>query len=76
VCVLKNVFFAIECRGVVRFEFNPISKLDDKLSYPVVGNLSRVAGQKQTLNGMAGRTDFPPTIPFLLLLLNLGIILN
>jgi len=30
-----------------------------------VGNLSRVARQKQTLQGMAGRTNFPPTIPFL-----------
>ena len=33
-----------------------------------VGKLSRVAGHKQTLQGMAGRTNFPPTIPVLLLL--------
>jgi len=37
-----------------------------------VGNLSLVAGQKQTMQGMAGRTNFPPTILFPLLLLNLG----
>jgi len=35
------------------------------------GNLSRVVGQIQTVQSMAGRTNFPPTIPFLLLLLNL-----
>jgi len=39
---------------------------------PGVGNLSQVASQKQTLQGMAGRTNFPSTIPFPLLLLNLG----
>jgi len=27
--------------------------------------LSLVAGQKQTLQGMAGRTNFLPTMPFL-----------
>jgi len=32
-----------------------------------VGNLSLVAGQKQALQGMTGRTNFPPTIPFSLL---------
>jgi len=34
---------------------------------PRVGNLSVVAGQKQTAQGMAGRSrlDFPPTIPLL-----------
>jgi len=37
-----------------------------------VGNLSRVAGQKQTLQRMAGRINFPPSIPVPLLLLNLG----
>jgi len=34
---------------------------------PGVGNLSLVAGQKQTLQGMAGRTNFPSTISFFLL---------
>jgi len=42
----------------------------------VVGKLFRVAGQKQTLQGMAAHTKFPPTIPFLLLLLNLGNLLH
>ena len=37
-----------------------------------VGNLSPVAGQKQTLQGTAGRTNVPSTFPFPLLLLNLG----
>jgi len=32
-----------------------------------VGNLSLVAGQKRIEQGMAGRTNFPTTIPFLLL---------
>jgi len=32
-----------------------------------VGNLSRVAGQKLTLEAQAGCTNFPPTIPFALL---------
>jgi len=41
-----------------------------------VGNLSLVAGQKQTLQGMAGRSNIPPTIPFPLLLLNLGSLWN
>ena len=31
---------------------------------------------KNTLHGMVGRTNFPPTIPFLLLLLNLGNLWN
>jgi len=42
---------------------------------PGVGNLSLVAVQKQSLQGMTGRTNFPPTIPFHLLfmmLLKLG----
>jgi len=34
-----------------------------------VSNLSQVAGQKQTLQVMASRTNFPTTIPFPLLLL-------
>ena len=38
-----------------------------------VGNLSQVAGQKQTLQGMAGCTNFPPTIPFLCCCQILGI---
>jgi len=29
-----------------------------------VGNLSLVMGQKQNLQGMAGRTNFPPVISF------------
>jgi len=36
------------------------------------GNLSRVAGQKQTLQGLAGRTNFPPAIPFSLLFKDVG----
>ena len=48
-----------------------------KSSYTAgVVNLSLVAGQKQTLQGMASRTNFPPTIPFPLLLLNLGNLLS
>jgi len=31
-------------------------------SRPGVGNFSLVAGQKQTQQGVAGRTNFPPTI--------------
>jgi len=31
-----------------------------------VGNLSLVGGPKQTLQGMPGRINFPPTIPFFL----------
>jgi len=34
-----------------------------------VGNLSLVMGQKQNLQGMAGRTNFPPVISFSLLLM-------
>jgi len=34
---------------------------------PRVGNLSLVAGQIHTLQDMARRTNFPPTIPFPLL---------
>jgi len=34
---------------------------------PGVGYLSLVAGQKQTLQGMAGQINFPLTIPFPLL---------
>jgi len=37
-----------------------------------ISNLNQVAGQKQILQGMAGHTYLPPTIPFPLLLLNLG----
>jgi len=47
------------------------------LSSPGVGNL--VAGQKQTLQGIAGRNNFPPTTPFPLLfmmLLKLGNLWN
>jgi len=36
-----------------------------------VGNLFLVAGQKQNLQGMTGRTSFPPTIPFPLLFMML-----
>jgi len=36
-----------------------------------VGKLSVVAGQKQTLLGMAGHTDFPPLILFILLFMML-----
>jgi len=36
-----------------------------------VGNLFLVAGQKQTLQVMAGRTNFPPTIRFRLLIMML-----
>ena len=43
---------------------------------PRVGNLSPVADQKQTQQDMAGRTNFPPTIPLPLLLLNLGNLWN
>jgi len=47
---------------------------------PGVGNLSLDAGQKQTLQGMAGRTNFPPTIRSLccswLILLTLGNLWN
>jgi len=39
---------------------------------PGVGNLSRGAGQKQTQQGMAGRSNFPPTIPFPLLFMMLN----
>jgi len=42
---------------------------------PVVGDLSRVAGQKQTLQGMARRTNFPRTIPFYCFI-NLGNLWN
>ena len=45
-------------------------------SYAGIDNLSRVAGQKQTLQGMAGRNNFLPMIPFSLLLLNLGKLWN
>jgi len=31
-----------------------------------VDNLSLVVGQKQTVQGMAGRINFPPIIPFYL----------
>jgi len=41
------------------------------VSMPRVGNLSVVASQKQTLQGMAGRTNFPQTIPFPLLFMML-----
>jgi len=41
-----------------------------------LGTFSRVVGQKQTLQCMAGRNNFPPTIPFLLLLLDLGNLWN
>ena len=44
-----------------------------------VGNLSRVAGQKLTPEALAGRTNFPPTIPFSLLYkmsVKLGNLLN
>jgi len=40
---------------------------------------SSVASQKQTLQGMAGRFNFPPTIPFpllFMLLMKLGNFLN
>jgi len=37
-----------------------------------VGNLSPVQGQKQSLQGMEDYTNFPATIPFSLLVLNLG----
>jgi len=37
------------------------------MSMTGVGNLSLVAGQKQILQGMAGRTNFPPRVPFSLL---------
>ena len=43
---------------------------------PRVGNLSQVAGQKQILQGTVGRTNFPPTLPFPLLSLNLGNLWN
>jgi len=36
-----------------------------------IGNLSLVAGQTQTLQGMAGRNNFSPIIPFILLLMML-----
>jgi len=36
-----------------------------------IGNLSLVAGQKQTQQGMAGRTDLPPLILFILLFMML-----
>jgi len=42
-------------------------RIQIQCSMPGVGNLSLVAGQKQTLQGMAGRTNFPSTIPFFLL---------
>ena len=41
-----------------------------------VGNLTRVAGRKQTLQSTAGHNNFPPTIPFPLLLLNPGNLWN
>ena len=41
---------------------NPAIPVRLKWSKPGVGNLSQVAGQKQTQQGMAGRTNFPPTI--------------
>jgi len=44
-----------------------------------VGNLSRVAGQKPTPEALAGRTNFPPTIPFSLpykMSVKLGNLLN
>jgi len=41
-----------------------------------VGNLTLAASQKQTLQCMAGRTNFPATILFPLLLLNLGNLWN
>jgi len=50
-----------------------------KSNRPGVGNLSLVMGPKQTLQCMAGRTNFPPTIPFPLLfmmLLKLGNLWN
>jgi len=43
------------------------------------GNLSLVAGQKHTLQDIAGRTSIPPTNPFPLLfmmLLEFGILWN
>jgi len=55
---------------------NGKSRDQDQTSRPGIGNLSPVAGQNQTLQGMAGRTNFPPTIPFPLLLLNLGNLWN
>jgi len=44
-----------------------------------VGNLSLVAGQRQILQGLAGRINFPPTIPFpslLMMLLKLDKLCN
>jgi len=45
---------------------------------PGVDNLSLVAGQKQNLQGMAGRTNFPLTIsdPLLFMILKLGNLWN
>jgi len=36
-----------------------------------VGNLSLVAGQRHAVQGVAGRTNLPPTISFLLLFMML-----
>ena len=41
-----------------------------------IGNLTLATSQKQTLQCMAGRTNYPPTILFPLLLLNLGNLWN
>jgi len=59
------------------------ANLKDREIFPVepvsrseVGNLSLVAGQKYTLQGMLGRTNFRPTVPFpflFMMLLNLRI---
>jgi len=43
------------------------SAQNNKLLKTGVGNLSLVAGQKETLQGVASRINFPPTIPFPLL---------
>jgi len=48
----KNaVEFALDCSIIRSFKSG-------------VGNLSLVAGQRQILQGLAGRINFPPTIPF------------
>jgi len=43
---------------------------------PGVSNLYLVVGQTQTLQDMAGRTNFQPTIPFILLFMMLTLLGN
>jgi len=59
------------------------ANLKDREIFPVepvssseVGNLSLVAGQKYTLQGMLGRTNFRPTVPFPFLFMMLSKLKN